>query len=416
MPRKGYSVFNTNENENGVPDANDEIFQSDAAYTARVLLLNGGTVESQEKQGFSTLRRLFSLHFNGLLDLANKGLIDLGNIRISRGFDEAFQRERKDHLSRIAGLGVVSSGARAEIQQRIAGVHARYADDCFLGIDRHTRLVVDDFLPLSLPEVSQLIAKSPINPTSYIFFDLKIETQGLRDFLAGYAKKFANDELDSQGIDLFSYAMHKRYIFEKIGLKLNAGLSPNNLVLNEDEIWPRKPEPAFKVRYVEALLALENEGVIVIKKLNDPVVIRYPKTVVTARDPDNFCNIETQVRVLKPEAFLPKPPPSVPTPTTPKVTFANPHFHFDPTHGVLFRDAFDGTEIFKEDEIQFALLRFAFTESVGTRIDGASVDIDNFRSIYDAARALNQKIHSTFGVDDFFFIDHGNKHIKRVVE
>jgi hypothetical protein len=54
---------------------------------------------------------------------------------------------------------------------------------------------------------------------------------------------------------------------------------------------------------------------------------------------------------------------------------------------------------------------------VKERIDALSDDLElTFRQTYDTARRLNEKIKSTFGIDNFFETDMTNKLVRRIVE
>lgn len=91
-------------------------------------------------------------------------------------------------------------------------------------------------------------------------------------------------------------------------------------------------------------------------------------------------------------------------------------FVFD--QAVLFRHGSTVVEKFDENTFEHELLRIAFKLPFGEQIDTM---IDDFvdrewRTIYDAARRINDKVMARFGVADFFKIDFKNKFIARNIK
>ncbi|MBM3204533.1 hypothetical protein FJZ48_00945 [Candidatus Uhrbacteria bacterium] len=83
--------------------------------------------------------------------------------------------------------------------------------------------------------------------------------------------------------------------------------------------------------------------------------------------------------------------------------------------GVLFRHGNTVVEKFDENTFEHELLLIAFKFPFGEQIDTM---IDDFvdrewRTIYDAARRINDKVMARFGISDFFKIDYKNKFIER---
>jgi len=90
-------------------------------------------------------------------------------------------------------------------------------------------------------------------------------------------------------------------------------------------------------------------------------------------------------------------------------------FHFK--DGVLFRDhCSEVMTIRNENNLQYKLLRCAFSLPIGEQLDGVTDDLDmSGRQIPDTARHLNEEIEKVFGIS-LFEIDYPNKSAKRIVE
>jgi hypothetical protein len=86
--------------------------------------------------------------------------------------------------------------------------------------------------------------------------------------------------------------------------------------------------------------------------------------------------------------------------------------------GVLYRDGMDGILKFFEKDLQYNVLKIAFTKPFGERIDMAvgGLDCEKYKQLYDAARAINEKVDKEFRIKDFFQMDYPSMSIKRNVE
>jgi hypothetical protein len=94
-----------------------------------------------------------------------------------------------------------------------------------------------------------------------------------------------------------------------------------------------------------------------------------------------------------------------------------PKFHFK--EGVLFRDFCDEIIVIKgENSQEYRLLGAAIKLPASERIDTLtdSIEIDEWRKLYDTARRLNEKIKNTFKINNFFDIDYQNKKLRKTVE
>lgn len=278
-------------------------FKTSAAYTACVLLLNFRSFAEKEMWSFKELRDLFALSEDGLIDLLKEKLIHFNDFKIGFDFVLEVNQARREGLELVARKVIATQGFSKDLSKEQADIHRLYDCENLFGHDRYQKLSSDRFLPIQIDELFNIRMDFPISPIPYVSGRLKLDPNVLKKFLKDYAKSFANDELDSNGLDIFSYANHRELILATIQSKLKSGLSANNLILNEDEIWERKFDTAFKVRYVEALLALEVEGILALKNLYDRNVTSEIPAVVTLRNPRNFCTLEAQIRVLKSEYF-----------------------------------------------------------------------------------------------------------------
>lgn len=99
-----------------------------------------------------------------------------------------------------------------------------------------------------------------------------------------------------------------------------------------------------------------------------------------------------------------------------KESVSSPKFHFN--QGVLFRDFCDEVLIIKgEGSQEYSLLAIAMSLPVMERIDATTDDLElDWRRLYDTARRLNDKIKTTFKIDNFFQTDFENKKLHRAVE
>jgi len=93
-----------------------------------------------------------------------------------------------------------------------------------------------------------------------------------------------------------------------------------------------------------------------------------------------------------------------------------PRFRFD--QGVLFRDFCDAIlKIKGENTLEYRLVQTALNVHVGEKIDTLTDELEmDWRQLYDTAKRLNEKIKSTFKIDEFFIIDYQNKNIKKTIE
>jgi len=93
-------------------------------------------------------------------------------------------------------------------------------------------------------------------------------------------------------------------------------------------------------------------------------------------------------------------------------TKCKPSFHF--VDGIFYLDHYDGFLKFSENTMEYTILRVAFNEATGYRLDSATDGLEDYliKQIYDAGVRLNEKINNKFGIDNFFELSFG-EYIKR---
>lgn len=93
-----------------------------------------------------------------------------------------------------------------------------------------------------------------------------------------------------------------------------------------------------------------------------------------------------------------------------------PRFRFD--QGILFRDFCDTVlKIKGENTLEYRVMQTALKTPVGTEFDTLTDELEmDWRQLYDTAKRLNDKIKTTFKIDEFFQIDYQNKKIKKTIE
>ena len=244
-------------------------FETETAYTIKVLSLNKGTEGTVlnfawlSSQGISP---------DAFIKLVEKGIVNVNDLKLSPAYLRIFEHERDVKLQMLERKHIAAKSSSQSLDpnslpSKRAVIFADYPLDAFLGNEGYENLKRNGVLPLDIQAFKSIRKNYVPHLDEFISFQISIPETSLT-WLDQYIEDFYVDQVVANH-DVFSFDIMRQDILGLLVHKISSGLSKTSLNITSVDIWGRDIGKLYRIKLFETLMAMEKDGSIKILDLSN---------------------------------------------------------------------------------------------------------------------------------------------------